>query len=228
MSEPTGENSGQPADIPVFGARKKAKELAAEVATLRAELDRLGAMSMLELEQRREALASEIADETTRLEAEKVTAAKELERQAAEAKQELETQIATASEEKRELDGRLLELRQQVVVTEETALLQEAGVYEYSHPLDDAVEYQDALKSLRSEYKAMTKKDGGAIVASTNWEVEGSLPKGRKMVRDFSKLMLRAYNAEADNLVRGLKPYNCRRRSSDSTKSRRRSPNSAR
>lgn len=27
------------------------------------------------------------------------------------------------------------------------------------------------------------------------------------MVRDFSKLMLRAYNAEADNMVRGLKPY---------------------
>jgi hypothetical protein len=27
------------------------------------------------------------------------------------------------------------------------------------------------------------------------------------MVRDFSKLMLRAYNAEADNLVCGLKPY---------------------
>jgi hypothetical protein len=27
------------------------------------------------------------------------------------------------------------------------------------------------------------------------------------MIRDFSKLMLRAFNAEADNLVRGLKPY---------------------
>jgi hypothetical protein len=27
------------------------------------------------------------------------------------------------------------------------------------------------------------------------------------MVRDFSKLMLRAFNAEADNLVRGMKPY---------------------
>lgn len=27
------------------------------------------------------------------------------------------------------------------------------------------------------------------------------------MINDFSKLMLRAYNAEADNLVRGLKPY---------------------
>lgn len=27
------------------------------------------------------------------------------------------------------------------------------------------------------------------------------------MVKDFSKLMLRAYNAEADNMVRGMKPY---------------------
>lgn len=27
------------------------------------------------------------------------------------------------------------------------------------------------------------------------------------MVRDFSKLMLRAFNAEADTPVRGLKPY---------------------
>ena len=28
------------------------------------------------------------------------------------------------------------------------------------------------------------------------------------MIRDFSKLMLRAYNAEADNLVRTLRPHN--------------------
>jgi len=37
--------------------------------------------------------------------------------------------------------------------------------------------------------------------------VNGSATEGKKMVRDFSKLMLRAFNAEADNLVRGLKPY---------------------
>jgi hypothetical protein len=37
--------------------------------------------------------------------------------------------------------------------------------------------------------------------------VNGSLPQGRKLVRDFSKLLLRAYNAEADNLVRSLKPH---------------------
>jgi len=37
---------------------------------------------------------------------------------------------------------------------------------------------------------------------------DGSLAKGRKMVADFSKLMLRAYNAEADNCVRSLRSGN--------------------
>src|SRR5690606_2058885 len=98
-------------------------------------------------------------------------------------------------------------LRAEVVVTEETALLQEAGVYEYQHPLEDSVEYQDALKSLRKQIKAMAKSEGGAVTGSTDWTVNGSLPQGRKLVRDFSKLLLRAYNAEADNLVRALKPH---------------------
>src|SRR3954471_9289788 len=53
----------------------------------------------------------------------------------------------------------------------------------------------------------MARKDGGAVLATTNWTVNNSASKGRAMVRDFSKLMLRAYNAEADNLVRGMKPY---------------------
>ena len=53
----------------------------------------------------------------------------------------------------------------------------------------------------------MTRRDGGAVLAATNWTVNGSEAQGRTMVRDFSKLMLRAFNAEADNLVRGLKPY---------------------
>jgi hypothetical protein len=67
--------------------------------------------------------------------------------------------------------------------------------------------YQSALAQLQAEIKAMTRKDGGAVTAATGWTVNGSLAQGRTMVRDFSKLLLRAYNAEADNLVRGLKPY---------------------
>lgn len=164
--------------IPLFGARGKARELAREVETLRAELDRTGALSLHEIEQRRVAVEQDIA-----------------EKQAAFAQQEAE------------LTSRLQTLEQEVVTTEDTAVLQEVGIYEYRHPLSDAVAYQAELKRLREQIKAMTRKDGGAVLGSTNWTVNNSLAEGRRMVRDFSKLMLRAYNAEADNLVRSLKPY---------------------
>ena len=93
------------------------------------------------------------------------------------------------------------------MVTTDEALLQEAGVYEYRHPLTDAVAYQSELKRLRDLIKTMNRKDGGAVTGVTNWTVNGSASEGRKMVRETTKLMLRAYNAEADNLVRSLKPY---------------------
>jgi hypothetical protein len=194
-------------EVPIFGARRKAKELAAEVVGLRQALDRLGAFSVLELERKSEALRREIDEQCAQLAKEREEASAELALQASASEAALRKELATLGDEKAELDERMGELRDQVVVTEETALLQEAGVYEYHHPLSDSVAYQGALKSLQAEIKAMTKKDGGAVLGATNWTVNGSLPQGRKMVRDFSKLMLRAYNAEADNLVRGLKPY---------------------
>jgi hypothetical protein len=86
-------------------------------------------------------------------------------------------------------------------------LLQEAGVYEYRHPLTDAVANETALQEINEEIRAMTRKDGGGVLATTSWTVNGSASEGRAMVRNLSKLMLRAFNAEADNLVRGLKPY---------------------
>jgi hypothetical protein len=148
------------------------------VESLRAQLERTGALSLQEIERQRSAVEKDIADKT-----------------------------ASFATQEAELTRRLEELSAEVVTTEETAVLQEAGVYEYRHPLDDAVAYQRELKNLREQIKAMTRKDGGAVTGTTNWTVNNSLTEGRRMVRDFSKLMLRAYNAEADNLVRGLKPY---------------------
>lgn len=60
------------------------------------------------------------------------------------------------------------------------------------------------IRQLQGQIKAMAKADGGAVLAASGWTVNGSAERGRTMLRDYSKLMLRAYNAEADNLVRGL------------------------
>ncbi|TWG27617.1 T5orf172 domain-containing protein [Micromonospora palomenae] len=156
----------------------EAEQLRVELERLRADMARLGVLSAVELEQYRDQLTRDIADRT-----------------------------AAGHAQQSDLERRLGQLHQQVVVTEETVLLQEAAVYQYRHPLSDAVAYQARLARVQAQIKEMVKKDGGAVLATSEWQVNGSLAEGRAMVRDFSKLMLRAYNAEADTLVRGLKPY---------------------
>ena len=177
------------AKVPFFGARGHAKQLTAEVAQLRAELDRLGALEIVELERRREQLRREIAEEKEVAEADG------------------RERLTKVQAEMHRLNTELAELQSKVVITGEASILQEVGVYEYRHPLTDAAGYKDELARLQDQIKAMAKRDGGAISAVSGWTVNSSAAEGRKMVRDISKLMLRAYNAEADNLVRALKPY---------------------
>jgi uncharacterized protein DUF4041 len=178
--------------IPLFGARKMVRALLAEVEALGAERDqlreqfaRLGGLSVAQLEAKRADLEREIAEQASRLQRERADAAEAL----------------------RAVSATLDETRKAIVATEDLALLQQAGIYQYRHPLTDAVAYQKELASIEERIKAMVRKDGGAVLATTNWTVNGSAAQGRTMVRDFSKLMLRSFNAEADNLVRGLKPY---------------------
>ena len=169
----------------LFGKGQALDDAHAEIDQLRAELNRLGVLDVVELQSERNRLQVEV--ESLRQAA--VAARADAERRA----QEISSQLAV--------------LRQSVVETEEAAILQEVGVYRYRHPLDDSVAYRAELARIQDQIKALVKQDGGAITASATWQVNGSVAQGRKMVNDISKLMLRAYNAEADNLVRGMKPY---------------------
>ena len=200
--------------IGFFGARRRARVLTEEVGTLRveverlrAELSRLGALDVLELERRRAELTAATTQQEERLQAELDVQAQRLADAAEQAAAEEQQRLAALRAEAAEVGERTARAQAQVVVTEDLAVLQEAGVYDYRHPLSDAVAYQAELARIQDGIKAMVRKDGGAIRATTSWTVNGSVTQGRAMVRDISKLMLRAYNAEADNLARGLKPY---------------------
>lgn len=86
-------------------------------------------------------------------------------------------------------------------------MLQDVGVYRYHHPLEDAAAYKDRLRQLEVQMDEIIRA-GRAVLAADMFTFSGSLAKGRKMVADLSKLMLRAYNAEADNCVRSLRAGN--------------------
>jgi hypothetical protein len=210
--EPSAETSAPPEipddlRVPMLGARRKARLLADEVSRLRRTLDEVGGLSFLEVSQRRDALAADADILSVRIERERVEAASARERERVQAEASLHEQIAALQDSKDALAHEVDDLRKEVVETRDVQLLQEAGVYEYRHPLTAAVSYQYELEHLRDRIKAMARPEGGAVEGSTTWTVNGSAAQGRKMVKDFSRLMLRAYNAEADNLVRGLKPY---------------------
>ena len=49
------------------------------------------------------------------------------------------------------------ELASQVVETRETAILQEAGIYQYRHPLQDAIAYKARLAGLQARIKDAVK-----------------------------------------------------------------------
>lgn len=82
--------------------------------------------------------------------------------------------------------------------------LTEVGIYQLRHPLDSSAEYKEELASLREEIKEIIR-GGSAIEASDMFAYNNSLAQGRRMVGDLSKLMLRAYNAEAENCVRTVR-----------------------
>lgn len=107
---------------------------------------------------------------------------------------ELETEIALLH------DGVPVELNDE-------RILQEVGIYRYHHPLENAADYKAELSDLNQQIKDLVKA-GDAVLASNMFTFNNSLAKGRKMTAEFSKLMLRAYNAEADNCVRALRAGN--------------------
>lgn len=96
-----------------------------------------------------------------------------------------------------------------VVELNDQRVLQDVGIYRYHHPLQDAAAYRGRLEVLNARIDEFVKA-GNAVLASDLFTFDGSLAKGRKMTADFSKLMLRAYNAEADNCVRSLRSGNVR------------------
>ena len=96
--------------------------------------------------------------------------------------------------------GKYQGLKGQVGLLEESLEDMSFGLYEPHFTFDTAEEYKEALRKCRAKQKQFIRK-GDAIHALGNWTVEGSRAKGEKMERQYSKVMLRAFNGECDAAV---------------------------
>lgn len=99
---------------------------------------------------------------------------------------------------------KLADLKDQIIETDEAIQLQSFGLYTPKYNFANVDEYKDKLTSIRNWQKSMIK-DKTAVIGSTDWQLNGSAAKGRKMVADMQKLLLRAFNAECDGIVEHVK-----------------------
>lgn len=115
--------------------------------------------------------------------------------------------VAEAKSRVQQFKAKLTRIQADIASVEETAGLHEVGIYkrkfEYDHPDD----FKRRMPVLSQQQKAMVK-DGLACSCETEWHVEGSATKGKKMVNEQIKLMLRAFNGECDAAIAKVKHGN--------------------
>jgi hypothetical protein len=167
--------------ITTFNAKKVAQELAEEVDSLAAKLQ----------QQDRVLAEYGIADVADRL------------RMA----EEVSDQLATLRAELASAKAELVTARQGLVQAHEQATLEEMGLFNYDHPAQTSAQLQGTLDGIRAEIKAMVKSKS-AVHAATGFTFNNSRAQGDKFVRNMSAIMLRAYNAEAENGIKSTKAGN--------------------
>lgn len=95
-------------------------------------------------------------------------------------------------------------LKKDVSIFENNLELSEFGVYEPIYDFEKSDDYRIEQNKIIELQKAMIK-DATAAICRTNWTVDGSLSKGKASTTRFIKLILRAFNGEADSLIAKVK-----------------------
>jgi hypothetical protein len=118
----------------------------------------------------------------------------------------MEALAAIRERELAELEAALAALKSQLESVEEAVEIQSFGFYRPHYGFESSDEYAARLGQVREQQKQLIKS-GQAAHCPTNWTVDGSAHRGKKMLEEQVMLMLRAFNGECDAAVSKVK-YN--------------------
>ena len=105
------------------------------------------------------------------------------------------------------LEYQIKEKQKQIITFDDEILVQEFGLYTPQYDFTSALDYKEELAKIRSLQKDLIKNKT-AVTGATTWTVDGNRSKGRKMVSDTQKLLLRAFNTECDEIINKVKYTN--------------------
>lgn len=102
------------------------------------------------------------------------------------------------------LEAQVNALRAEVVDLDDEVLMQEFGIYKPRYDYMSIEQYKAAIDRIKAKQKQIAK-DMNEEAKETTWKVNGSATEGRKMVSDLTKLLLRAFNGDCDEIIRKVK-----------------------
>ncbi|MBE4751493.1 DUF4041 domain-containing protein [Corallococcus sp. ZKHCc1 1396] len=99
-----------------------------------------------------------------------------------------------------ELEESIVRLREQLRPLDEETILLACAFYKPVYAFSTVAEYESRLDEIRKSQKSMLQNKQAATCA-IQWEVNGSKAEGKKQIDRTLKLMLRAFNGEADACI---------------------------
>lgn len=112
--------------------------------------------------------------------------------------------ISRRKSEVEDLNKEIDEKRKQIIMLDDTILLQEFGLYEPIFDFANSEIYKAKLYAIREEQKSLIREDRAAF-CKKEWTVDGSLARGKIFTKRNVKQIIRSFNNECDILVSKVK-----------------------
>lgn len=120
---------------------------------------------------------------------------------------ELDREIKQRNDTINALESTIKDKKDKIIWMDDEILVQEFGLYQPQYNFASALDYKEKLVSVRVLQKSLIKNKR-AVTGITTWTVNDSATKGKKMVSDTQKLLLRAFNSECDEVIGKVKYTN--------------------
>lgn len=108
--------------------------------------------------------------------------------------------ISNLDLKKFEKEKELKNLNDEIVELRDEVLLQSFSLYKPQYDFVNSEQYKYKLDNIREEQKNMIRQDK-AVLGRTDWVVNNDARRGKKLVNDTKKLLLRAFNSECEYVI---------------------------
>lgn len=119
-------------------------------------------------------------------------------------KHQLSTDTVELSREVKSLESKISKLKAIYIEEDEKVLYQSFGIYKPYYDFEKSDIYKEKLKEITAKQKALVKDDS-AFNYTSEYTINGSTKKGKKMQQSFAKFGMTTFNLECTTAIKNVK-----------------------